>query len=291
MKNNAGILQKLERKFGRFAVPGLMKYIVILYATGFVVYMINPTFYYEWLMLDINMLLKGQVWRLITFIIQPMEDNILFMLLMMYVYYLIGNMLERAWGTFRFNMFYLTGVLFNILVVVLIYIGTYIYFGYGISYPISLYYLNLSMFLAFSTMFPELQFYIMFMIPVKAKFLSILYIVLLAADIFDAFRASSLIGICTLMAVLVAMANFIIYYMSTKRSRFSPSQIKRKMNYKQQVRETAPQRGVSRHRCAVCGRTELDDDSLEFRFCSKCEGNYEYCQDHLFTHTHVKKEE
>ena len=89
-------------------------------------------------MLDIDMLLKGQVWRLITFVIQPMDDNIILMLLLLYVYYSIGMSLEHVWGTFRFNLYYFMGILFNILAVVLIYVITRILLGAGISFPVSL---------------------------------------------------------------------------------------------------------------------------------------------------------
>ena len=77
------MLLKLEKKFGKYAVPNLMRYVVVVYALGFIVNMISPNFYYDYLMLDIDMLLKGQVWRLITFIIQPMDDNLFLMLLLL----------------------------------------------------------------------------------------------------------------------------------------------------------------------------------------------------------------
>ena len=293
------MLQKLERKFGRYAVTGLMKYVIILYAAGFVINLFDSSFYSTWLMLDIDKLLKGQVWRLVTFIIQPMESNLIFMALMLYVYYSIGITLERVWGTFRFNLFYFSGVLFNILAVVIIYIISYLWLGMGVSYPISLYYLNLSMFLAFAVTFPDMRFYLMFLIPIKAKYLSIAYGVLLVYDILTAFSLSSFYGICIAVSVFVAMANFFTYFLMTRRY-VSPRQIKRRMdfsrNYTAGARAaysnsgTDPASGkttITRHKCAVCGRTELDGDDIQFRFCSKCNGNYEYCQDHLFTHEHI----
>ena len=80
--------------------------------------------------------------------------------------------------------------------------------------------------------------------------------------------------------------NFLIFFFSTRNYRsVSPKEVHRKRTYHRQVQQP---KGVTRHKCAICGRTELDDPNLEFRFCSKCNGNYEYCQDHLFTHEHVK---
>ena len=91
------------------------------------------------------------------------------------------------------------------------------------------------------------------------------------------------------IAIIMSILNFLIFFLSTRNyRRVSPKEIHRKQVFKAQMRE--PRRGgmVTKHKCAVCGRTELDDPNLEFRFCSKCDGNYEYCQDHLFTHQHIK---
>lgn len=295
------MLQKLEKKFGRFAIRGLMKYVVIVYAAGFIIDLINPTFYYNWLMLDMDKLLKGQVWRLFTFVIQPMEKNIIFMALMMYVYYSIGITLERVWGTFRFNLFYFMGILSNILSVVIIYVLSRVLFGYGVSFPISLSYLNTSMFLAFAVTFPDLRFYLMYLIPMKAKWLGIIYIVMLGYDIATAFVQGGVIyGSCIAIVVCMALANFFVYFAMTKRY-LSPKNIKRKVefsrNYTRGMREGVSQQSVdpntgaktiTRHKCAICGRTELSGDDIQFRFCSKCNGNYEYCNEHLFTHEHVQ---
>ena len=273
-----------------------MKYVVIVYAAGFIVNMINPAFYYEWLMLDIDRLLHGQVWRLITFIIQPIEDNILFMLIMLYVYYSIGTTLERVWGTFFFNVYYFMGVFFNIIAVVIIYVIMYFKNGVGFSFPVPLEYLNLSMLLAFALTFPEARFYLMFLIPFKAKYLIFLYLGLMAYTVYNAFSVNFDIGICVLVAILAAMANFVIYFFMTKKH-LHPANIKRRMQFQHAARQSmqtgyATNEGghkvITRHKCAVCGRTELDGENLQFRFCSKCNGNYEYCQDHLFTHTHIQ---
>lgn len=295
-----GIINRMERKFGKYAIHNLMKYVMLVYAAGFIIDLINPYFYSQWLMLDIDKLLQGQIWRLVTFVIQPMESNILFMVLMLYVYFMIGNSLERAWGSFRFNVYYFSGVLFNILAVVIIYVVTYLWTGVGISYPISLYYINMSMFLAFATLFPDLQFYIMFLIPVKAKFLAIFYVVMLAYDIINAFRVNKIIGFCVLVSIVVSMANFFIMFISSRNMRrVSPQEIRRKQAFKREVKNAVNRDNIvqfqgknviTRHKCAICGRTELDDENLEFRFCSKCDGNYEYCSEHLYTHEHVKNQ-
>ncbi len=286
-------LDRMEKKFGRFAIKGLMKYVLLVYAAGFIINLINPYFYSEYLMLDIDKLLSGQVWRLITFIIQPMESNIFIMALMLYVYFSIGMSLENIWGSFRFNVYYFSGILFNIVAVVIIYMI------YGISYPISLSYLNMSLFLAFSTMFAETRFLFMFFIPIKAKYLAIFYVGLLAYDIVRAFQTLPELGVCALIAVMASMANYLIMFLATRNfKRVSPKEIHRRNRFKREYNSGQTRGGdnivnfdrsrtITRHKCAICGRTELDDPNLEFRFCSKCAGNYEYCSEHLYTHTHV----
>ena len=103
--------RKLERKFGRFAIPNLMYYIIMMYAAGFVMSLFNPYFYVQYLALDAAAILRGQVWRIVTFLVCPPQSGVLFALLAMYLYYSIGSTLERVWGTFRFNMFFFMGVL------------------------------------------------------------------------------------------------------------------------------------------------------------------------------------
>lgn len=205
------MIEKLEKKLGRFAVRGLMKYVIIVYLVGYISYNVNPTFYYQWLMLDVDKLLQGQVWRLITFIIQPIDtSNILLTAVMLYVYYSIGTSLERTMGTFRFNLFYFSGVFFNALAVIIIYVVTYLGMGehIGINYPIDLYYLNMSMFLVFAAIYPDVHFMLMFMIPFKAKFLMIAYAVLLGVDVITAFVGadSQIPFISTVMDEKVAAA-------------------------------------------------------------------------------------
>jgi hypothetical protein len=260
-----------------------------LYAAGFFVNLINPLFYGYYLSLDIDAILHGQLWRLVTFIIQPTSStNIFFLAIELYLYYMIGNALENAWGAFRFNMYYLSGLLFNILSTVIIYLFT------GQSFDFGLLYINRSMFFAFAALYPNIEFLLFFILPVKVKYLGYVYGAFIIYQIYLSFTSHQyFVGV----AIAVALGNFLIYFLSTRNyKRISPNEFKRKANYQRQVNsgrsgnvvEFRGKKTVTRHKCAVCGRTELDDENLEFRFCSKCEGNYEYCMDHLFTHEHVK---
>ena len=285
-------INKLERKFGKYAIPNLMYYIIILYAFGFAIDLFAPGFYYEYLSLNAYAILHGQVWRIVTFIIQPPSTNLLFVIFTLYLYYMIGRQLEFAWGTFRFNLYFFTGVLLHIIAALLTYAVT------NVSLPIGTGYLNLSLFFAYAAMYPNQQFYLFMVVPIKVKFLAWIDAAYFAYAILQAFLPSyggSIYGFyykANALAAFVSILNFLIFFLSMRNMRrFGAKEIHRKHVYQKEIRAAkAANVGPdgARHRCAVCGRTELDDENLEFRYCSKCNGNYEYCQDHLFTHEHIK---
>ncbi|MEZ3434584.1 MAG: rhomboid family intramembrane serine protease [Lachnospiraceae bacterium] len=285
-------LDKLERKFGRYAIPNLMYYIIILYGVGFVLNMVNGNFYYQYLALDIGAVLRGQIWRLVTFIIQPPSNSLIFIVFAMYLYYMIGNQLERAWGAFRFNVYFFSGMFFHILAAFIL------YFIMGLSLPMSAWYLNMSLFFAFAAIYPDMEFLVFFILPVKVKWLAILdglYFLYTVVQAFLPAYGGGILGIvykANAVAAVVSILNFVIFFFGSRNVRpYTPKQMKRKHEFKKnikQARKTMNYGNGASHRCAVCGRTDLDDAGLEFRYCSKCNGNYEYCQDHLFTHTHVR---
>lgn len=281
-------LSKLERRFGKYAIPNLMYYIIIMYAGGFILQLINPSFYYQYLSLDASAILHGQIWRIITFMIQPPSTSVIFIIFALYLYYMIGTQLERAWGAFRFNVYFFAGILFHVLAAILVYLIT------GISLPIDTWYLNMSLFFAFAALYPNVQFLLFFVIPVKVKWLALLdgayflYTVILA---FLPSYGGGIFGIiykANAVAAVVSILNFIIFFLGSRNMKpYSPKQVKRKREFQKKIRPVNTYANGAKHRRAVCGRTELDNPNLEFRYCSKCNGNYEYCQDHLFTHTHV----
>lgn len=270
-------LNKLERKYGHLAIHNLPMYIVILYAVGFVLQMIQPNMAY---ILNLNpyLILQGEVWRIVTFLIMPPNADMIFIIFVLLFYYSICQSLEQVWGAFRFNVYYFTGVIGTIL-------GSFVLYAITKDPMIFMntYYLNMSLFLAFAASFPDMIVYFMFILPVKVKWLGVLDAIYLVIAFFQG-------GLGTKISIVVAMLNFLLFFFATRNfKRVSPSEIRRRKQYRNVVRKATPKEGEPRHRCAVCGRTELDDPQLEFRYCSKCEGDYEYCQDHLFTHTHIKK--
>jgi len=281
-------IDRLEKRFGRFAVQNISLYLLICYAFGYAIGMVNSDFL-RYLWLDPTKVLQGQVWRVFTWILVPPERFDLLTLIMLYFYYSIGTTLERTWGTFRYNLFLFTGMLFTVIGSFLAMAYLMLTLGadldtigavfelYSIGAAFNTFYVNMSIFLAFAMTFPESSVLLFFIIPIKMKVMGIVYGALLAYQFFASGAVGRIIIVASLLNVLI------FFLLSHNMTHLRPKQIKRRMEYK---RDTQPH-GITRHKCAICGRTELDGD-LSFRFCSKCNGNYEYCQDHLFTHEHVR---
>ena len=300
-----GFLNKLERKYGRFAVNNLIIYVLAAYAIGYVSQLISPEFY-SFLTLSPALVCRGQVWRLFTWICTVPQSLDIFVIFMFMFYYWIGTTLERYWGTFRYNLYMVSGWFFMTAGAMLIYAVSFLVTGAGISLSMDTYYLNLTSFLAFASIFPDTQVMFMMIIPIKMKWLAIADLVLLgysfishlsvilkysALEIYmysgGMITKESYIAAC--VCIVISLLNFILFYFGTRNyKKYSPREVKRKRTYHREVRNA---NGISKHKCAVCGRTENDGDGLVFRFCSKCEGNYEYCQNHLFTHEHVGSKE
>ena len=265
---------KMERKFGKYAIHNLMNYIVAMYVAGMIVQMMAPAVYWNYMALDAREILHGQIWRIVTFMIWPPFTNPLSNLIMIYLYYSLGNTLERVWGAFRFNVYIFMGVIGHVLAAIVVYLL------FHQLWYLNTEYLNLSLIFAFGATFPDVQIMLYFVVPIKAKWISLLSGVFVIMGLATGNAA-------TRLTIILSFLNFIIFWMMTRNyNRINPKEIKRKREFKTQVK-MMPQ-GKTHHRCAVCGRTELDGDDLEFRYCSKCNGEYEYCQDHLYTHQHVK---
>ena len=160
--------QKLERKYSKYAIQNLMMYIIVLYAVGFVFEVFAPGVYSTYLSLDFAYIFKGQIWRLVTFIIQPPSTSIIFVFFSLYFYYLIGTVLENIWGSFKFNVYFFSGVILNIIAALIIYLI------FGISFNMSTHYINLALFMAFAMEQPDMEVLLFFVIPIKIKWMALL---------------------------------------------------------------------------------------------------------------------
>lgn len=321
-------IDRLEKKFPRFGITNLMKYVICMNIAGTVIQLIDMSgmlpfmIYNDYLSLDFNAIFHGQVWRIVTFILHPTLEysgnmgsssaflEILWFAIWAFVYYQIGTVLEREWGKFRFSLFYFSGIFFVIIATLAFYLvysnmdvgGVGIdaseYIGYFVGSAANLNYLNQTLFLAFALMFPDVRFFLYFIIPVKAKWLAYVYLGLMAFQLVKCVMYSQWYPMVLIVGALVNFAIFFIFARGTSSVRGAYKQRKRRKTFEKKAdaawsqskrpHEPGAPTGGARHKCAICGRTELDDPRLEFRYCSKCNGNYEYCSDHLFSHTHVQ---
>lgn len=286
-----------EKKFGKYAVKNLSMVLIICYACGYVLRMISPGIMDFLYLNPYQIIFHGQIWRLVTWLIVPPSSFDIFTLLMLYFYYSLGTTLERTWGTYRYNVYIFSGILFTVAGAFLLFAYTAVFQnevdtklalymlwvidnnGRSLAPMFSTYYVNMSIFLAFACTYPNMQVMMFFLIPIRIKILGIIYGALLVYQFLMGSIADQFVIAASLM-------NFVVFFITGRgKVHMTPKQAKRRQEFRREVKKTAK---VTRHKCAICGRTEETNPELEFRFCSKCQGNYEYCQDHIFTHTHIK---
>lgn len=289
-------MSKWERKFGKYAIPNLTVVVLACYVAGYLLTWLAPSFM-NYLTLNPYAILHGQIWRLVTWIISPPSSlssyaDIIFILIMLMFYFSLGTSLERTWGTWKYNVYIFTGMLLTVAGSFICLGLVYLICGSGASalvsaicsagaWQFSTYFINMSIFLAYSATFPNAEVLLMFVIPVKVKWLGLVYGVMLVLEMIECFVAGAWFSVA---AIAASLLNFLIFYLSSRNHvHLGPKQMKRRAEFRQDIRRNPK---VTTHKCAICGRTEEDDPTLEFRFCSKCNGNYEYCQYHLFTHQH-----
>lgn len=287
-------MKDLRRRFERFCfknrdkgVPNLMLYIslgaglVYLFtmATG------NDILYY-YLMFDRELILQGQIWRLISYPLTYSGGNIFFTAITLLCYYSLGQAMENIWGTFRFNLFYLSGV-------VMMDIYCMIFGGYA-----DVYYLNLSLFLSYATMFPNAQFLLFFIIPVKAWIFALLDLVLVLSGLFSYPFPYNLFSVISIANYFLFFGKDVLNVIPMSWRANAARLFRKKPKQKAKVvpfpkagsyeATTASVKAPYTHRCTVCGRTDVSNPELEFRYCSRCQGYHCYCEDHISNHTHVE---
>ena len=316
-------MSNFEKKFGKYAIPNLTLVLIIGYLVGFLV-QISDRFtgnnLLAMLTLDPWKILHGQVWRLFTWLIIPPSNyaslsGILFLVLMMWCCLSIGMSLERTWGTYKYNVYIFGGILFTIIAsfasLGLIYVfRTYLGIGSVQNFAdllntdfmpwnvFSTYYINMSIYIGFALTYPNNYVRFMFFIPMKMKWLGIIDLLYFGYDLFNGLlfifsKNGSLViyGIISSLSVIAALLNILIFWLiNLRRGSFSIKQYRRRKKFEQDyVRgqtDFAKMKATAKHKCCVCDITDKDNPSIDFRYCSKCNGNYEYCQTHLFTHTH-----
>ena len=290
-------MTKLSSKINRFfynnqnkGLRSLMLYIAIGNALVYLLYILQPDnpLFYELLVFDGGKILQGQVWRLFSYpLVYMVESGVLWGIIGLLFYYWCGNILEQYWGVLRFNAFYLAGILLTDLVAL------------ALGARADSFYINLSLFLAVATILPDQQVRIWFVIPVKMKWLAWLDLALtlfgVVAGILSMISGFSE-GVVYLgwILPLVPVGIWLLFFGKQAANilpdflRYHPTRKSWKRTVKQgRIYEVPNKQGQARFRCTVCGRTELTNPGLEFRYCSKCAGYRCYCEDHIHDHVHI----
>lgn len=272
----------------RFGIPNLMRIVVIITAVIYVLDMFSNSAASYMLYFDMNLILhQGELWRLITWLFVPSGGNAFWVIVSLFFYYSIGSSIESYWGSAKFTLFYLTGAALTVIFAFVSLLWT--------DYPyISNDTLNNILFLAFATLFPTAMIRVQFIIPIQAKWLAILYVVLTIYDILKYGLGYLLFMLPMFLAVWLTYAVFfwdrIDDLLSEFGFRFRHQNSKQTIQFKSAVRQQKKkeaERGY-RHKCAVCGRTDASNPELEFRYCSRCSGYHCYCQDHISNHSHIE---
>ena len=282
--------RKIERfcySHPRFGIPRLMMFVVIGKVIVWLFCQMDTTgmlLYY--LYFDPALFCRGQVWRLLTFALVPDAGGLLWFAIALYFYYFIGNSLEQAWGPGKFTIYYLSGMVLTAL-----YSLVY-YWISGRSVLVSSSYLNLSLFFAFATLWPDQRVLLFFFIPVKIKWLAWADAALFLLSVVQYIIHGS-IGLA--LVPLVAMATYLIFCGEWLIDLVRPSSVRRKTvqrartsQFRQaakKVQQEQEAQGYTR-KCSVCGRTDRDYPDLEFRYCSRCAGYHCFCIDHINDHIH-----
>jgi len=257
------ILDKLERRFRRFAVPNVTVALIVCQVAIYVAQLTHPGIL-EKLVLVPALVLQGEVWRLVSFLLQPPLDKPLFAFFFWYLFYLMGTALEQTWGVFRYNLFLLVGYAATVAVSFL-----------TPEQPTFNVFLEGSVFLAFAFLYPEFRLLLFFLLPVKIKWLALLQWI-------GYFLAVAFGDWPVRLATLAAISNFLLFFWGDLLRRLRSGHWKM-VHQADQIQ----QRDKPRHQCRICGRTEKTDPEVSFRYCSKCAGSCCYCEEHLRNHEHV----
>ena len=283
-------LDRFCYKHPKLGIPNLMKYIILANAAIFILDIFSKNFFTYLLMFHYDSIMVGQVWRLLTFILVPsiggagsvgvgMMSSVFFFALTSFFYYSIGTTLERHMGTTKFTVFYFLGVILNAVL------------GLVTHASVNMYYINMSMFFSFATLYPDTRVLLYGLIPLKIKWLAWLDAAFFAYDIF--FYLSAGAPLYAMMPV-VAILNYFLFFGGNlfgaakyKKESFQHRHSKQTVDFKKAQQEIKQRKGYL-HKCSVCGATDTDHPELEFRYCSKCNGYHCYCMEHINNHAHVE---
>lgn len=281
-------MKGLRTKFERFClknrnigIPNLMLFVTIGSALVYLLDRFGLPQLASLLQFDRAAILRGQVWRLFTYIFTYDAGYLLLTAISLFCYFTLGRAMEVSWGTFRFNLFYFTGM-------ILMDIFCMLFGGQA-----NVYYLNLSLFLGYATLYPEARFLLFFFIPVRAWIFALIDLGLTLMDVVN-LAMQGAFPYC--LFPLVAIGNYFLFFGRDVVNVLPPAWRRHRQPKNPKIVDVPPVRKTSSkqektpytHRCVVCGRTDISHPNLEFRYCSRCKGYFCYCEDHINNHNHVE---
>lgn len=265
-------------------IPNLMLYISIGSAFIYLMTAMDPSYaLYRLLCFDRSAILRGQLWRLVTFVIAEPGGlgalNMLLTLISLYFYWQCGNLIERQIGTFKFNLYYLSGVLLMDIAGLIT----------GLSLDASS--LNLTLLLAFALLYGEARILLMMIIPIKAKVIGWVYIALLLYQFVFTLSPIPLVPLIPLVLFFWRELPGLLpdswrWKLESKKRNRERTKAKPNPNWAAGYQSKSG-RPAYHHKCTVCGRTDTDNPGLEFRYCSRCSGYRCYCMEHINDHAHI----
>jgi len=258
------ILARLERRFGKLAIENLTTFIVGGMAIAFLLGMLRPQFL-TMLGLDLELVRHGQVWRLVTFLFIPTFTSPIWAIFSIYWVWLVGSNLENEWGSFKFNVFYVIGML-----------GTTV--AAALTAPQSNFWLNTSLFFAFATLFPNYQILLFFVIPIRIKWLGMLSGALTIYRFVVGDWAER-------AAIVAAVSNYLIFFAghAVRLVRDRNSTVRASARRASMHPDPVATRPAGRS-CAICGKTEEDGADIRVCSCEKCGAPRNLCLEHARNH-------
>ena len=293
-------MKHLRTNFERFCythryagIPNLMLYIAVGTAIVYLVGQMAGNYaLYSVLCFHRESILQGQIWRLFTY---PLtygtgNSNLILIAISLLCYYSLGRAMENVWGTLKFNLFYFSGM-------ILMDVYCLIFGGQA-----DVTYLNLSLFLSYATMYPDAHFLLFFFIPVKAWIFALFDLVIVVLDLLTLTFPYNLFSV-------ISLANYFLFFGSDVLNVIPPAW---RVNFRRMLRKTsrsgkagqqpkvipfnagsyeastAKPKAPYTHKCTICGKTDLSNPEMEFRYCSRCNGYYCYCEEHISNHIHIQ---
>lgn len=292
-------MKNLRNRFERFCyrnrnkgIPNLMLYLCLGSAIVYLFSLFSQNYIlYSVLCFDRELILQGQIWRLITY---PLTYgfgslNLIVVGISLLCYYSLGRAMENLWGTCRFNLYYFTGILM---------MDVYCMIFGGRA---DVYYLNLSLFLGYATLYPNAHFLLLYIIPVKAWIFALLDLLLVVYGLIVYPFPSNLFSVISLANYFLFFGKDIVnvfpiswranasrLFRRKKKKTAGPAKTIPFPSAGSYAASTASVKAPYNHRCTICGRTDISDPELEFRYCSRCNGYYCYCEDHIGNHAHIQ---